>query len=51
MKKHAHLFFPAVQSLSLLGLTATLCFGQASPFGQVAQGWGNVFGSPRVPLH
>ncbi len=38
MKKHAHLFPQAVQSLLLLGLTATLCFAQASPFGQVAQG-------------
>ena len=38
MKKHAHLFSQAVQSLLLLGLTATLCFAQASPFGQVAQG-------------
>ena len=38
MKKHAHLFSLAVQSLLLLGLTATLCFAQASPFGQVAQG-------------
>ena len=38
MKKHAYLFSQAVQSLLLLGLTATLCFAQASPFGQVAQG-------------
>ena len=38
MKKHAHLFSQAVQSLLLLGLTATLCFARASPFGQVAQG-------------
>lgn len=26
------------QTLGLLGLTATVCFAQASPFGQVAQG-------------
>ena len=38
MKKHAQLFSQAVQSIVLLGLTATLCFAQASPFGQVAQG-------------
>ena len=38
MKKHAQLFSQAVQPLLLLGLTATLCSAQASPFGQVAQG-------------
>lgn len=38
MKKHARLFSQAVQSSLLLGLTATLCFAQSSPFGQVAQG-------------
>jgi len=38
MEKHAHLFSQAVQSLLLLGLTATLCFAQGSHFGQVAQG-------------
>ena len=38
MKKYKHFFSKAVQPLLLLGLTATLCFAQASPFGQVAQG-------------
>ena len=38
MRKHAHLFSQAVQPLLLLGLTATLCFAQSSPFGTAAQG-------------
>jgi hypothetical protein len=38
MKKHPHFFSKAVQPLLLFGLAATLCFAQASPFGQVAQG-------------
>ena len=38
MKKYTHFFSKAVQPLLLFGLAATLCFAQASPFGQVAQG-------------
>jgi len=38
MKKFVHRFSSVVQPLLLLGLAATLCFAQASPFGQVAQG-------------
>lgn len=38
MKTKSSIFSQAVQSVLLLGLTATLCFAQASPFGQVAQG-------------
>jgi hypothetical protein len=38
MKKYKHFFSKAVQPLLLFGLATTLCFAQASPFGQVAQG-------------
>ncbi len=38
MKNNSRNYQRAALALMLFGLTATLCFAQGSPFGQVAQG-------------